>query len=395
MEKLDFLKKIRSRLSNVEKETLYQKLREEVQDSLLFRHVCQSLEEGILLLDLRGHLTYVNPRAETWLGISPGKKSAAPVWTILEDRQLSAFLEKNISEIRQKTVSNLKIITPREMEFRVSLEPYAIGDREGFLLILRDTTHRSEREFEDAMLQRMDSLIRLAGGIAHEIGNPLNAITIHLELLKKRLKGIPEAKRTELETYLASIQQETKRLDKIIRNFLKATRKPPLRFQTNSLDEILTDTLNFLKPELTAAKIRLKFTHDDTIPPFLLDRERLYYAFMNLVKNAMESMPRGGDLKIALIRKGNCAIVSIQDTGCGIPKEDLQHVFDIYYTTKEEGSGLGLMMVYDAITEHGGRIEVTSRLKKGTTFRISLPIREPRKQLPDYATSNGGYVSHA
>ncbi len=394
MEKLDFLKKIRSRLSSVEKDTLYQKLQEGVHDSLLFRQVCQSLDEGVLILDLRGRPTYVNPRAEIWLGIAPDK-NPVPLWTILEDRQLSAFLEKNIPAIRQKTVSHLKILTPREMEFRVSLEPYAVGDREGFLVMLRDMTRRSEREFEEAMLQRMDSLLRLAGGIAHEIGNPLNAITIHLELLKKRLKGIPEAKRTELETYLADIQQETKRLDKIIRNFLKATRKPPLRFQTSPLDEILADTLNFLKPELTASKIRLKFTHDDTIPPFLLDRERLYYAFMNLVKNAMEAMPQGGDLKVSLMRKGNCAIVSIQDTGCGIAQENLQHVFDIYYTTKEEGSGLGLMMVYDAITEHGGRVEVASKLKKGTTFRVFLPIREPRKQLPDYATPHGGDVSHA
>jgi signal transduction histidine kinase len=249
---------------------------------------------------------------------------------------------------------------------------------------MSDITSRTEQQFETAMLSRMESLVRLAGGIAHEIGNPLNAITIHLELLKKRLAGLPDSKRKEIADSLCDIQDETRRLDRIIRNFLKATRKPPLRFRLDDLNEVVSDALAFLKPELDVAKILVKFSKDKGLPEFLMDRERLYYAFMNLIKNALESMPRGGTLKIGLTHKQHCVIVTITDTGCGIAEKDLARIFDIYYTTKPEGSGLGLMMVFDAIAEHGGKIEVASKLNKGTGFKVLLPIREPQLQLPDY-----------
>ena len=249
---------------------------------------------------------------------------------------------------------------------------------------MADITSRTEQEFEAAMLSRMESLVRLASGIAHEIGNPLNAITIHLELLKKRLAGLPDDKRKEIADSLSDIQAETRRLDRIIRNFLKATRKPPLRFRLDDLNEVIADALSFLKPQLDVTKVLVKFSRDKGLPGFLMDRERLYYAFMNLIKNALEAMPQGGSLKITLTHKQHCAIVTLLDTGCGIHEKDLARIFDIYYTTKPEGAGLGLMMVYDAVAEHGGKIEVASKLNRGTTFKVLLPIREPQLQLPNY-----------
>jgi signal transduction histidine kinase len=150
------------------------------------------------------------------------------------------------------------------------------------------------------------------------------------------------------------------------------------------LNEVIADALSFLKPQMDVAKVLVKFSGDKGLPGFLMDRERLYYAFMNLLKNALEAMPHGGGLKIAVTHKQHCAIVTIADTGCGIDEKDLARIFDIYYTTKPEGAGLGLMMVYDAISEHGGKIEVASKLHKGTTFKVLLPIREPQLQLPQY-----------
>jgi signal transduction histidine kinase len=270
------------------------------------------------------------------------------------------------------------------MQLRVTIFPREQDGKTGFVILLSDITSRTEQEFEAAMLSRMESLVRLAGGIAHEIGNPLNAITIHLELLKKRLARLPEAERKEIADSLGDIQDETRRLDRIIRNFLKATRKPPLRFRLDDLSEVVADALSFLKPQLDIAKIIVKFSKDKGLPAFLMDRERLYYAFMNLIKNAQEAMPGGGTLKVAVTHKQHCAIVTIADTGCGIKEKDLPRIFDIYYTTKQEGAGLGLMMVYDAIAEHGGKIEAVSKLNRGTTFKVLLPVREPQLQLPSY-----------
>jgi signal transduction histidine kinase len=382
-ENLDFVKRLRSRLPQIEKDSLYLKLLDAVREKLLLEEVCQNLEEGIVITDAKGHPLFMNRKAADWLG---GARAAAkqPVWDQTQDPSLAAFLKKNLPGAATRTVHDLKILSPREMRLRIAIFPQEEADPNRLVVLLSDITTRTEQEFEAAMLSRMESLVRLAGGIAHEIGNPLNAITIHLELLKKRLAGLPDAKREELADSLSDIQAETKRLDRIIRNFLKATRKPPLRFQLDDLNEVVFDALSFLKPQLDAAKVRIQCSRDKNLPAFLMDRERLYYAFMNLIKNALEAMPQGGSLKITLTHKQHCAIVTITDTGCGIQEKDLSRIFDIYYTTKQEGAGLGLMMVYDAVAEHGGKIDVASKINKGTAFKVLLPIREPQLQLPQY-----------
>ena len=382
-EKLDFVKRLKPRLPQIEKDSLYFKLLDAAQENLLLEEVCQNLEEGIIITDTKGQPLFLNRKAADWLGgVRAAKKQ--PVWNQAQDPSLAAFLKENLPGVMARTVHDLKILSPREMQLRVAIFPRDEDDKKRFVILLSDITSRTEHEFENAMLSRMESLVRLAGGIAHEIGNPLNAITIHLELFKKRLAGLPDAKRQELADSVSDIQNETKRLDRIIRNFLKATRKPPLRFQLDDLNEVIADALSFLKPQLDVARIRIQCSKDKNLPAFLMDRERLYYAFMNLIKNALEAMPHGGTLKIALSHKQQCAIVTVTDTGCGINEKDLTRIFDIYYTTKQEGAGLGLMMVYDAVAEHGGKIEVVSKLNKGTSFNVLLPIREPQLQLPNY-----------
>ncbi len=382
-EKLDFIKKLRSRLPQIEKDSLYLKLLEATLENLQLEEVCRNLEEGIIITDGKGHPVFCNPKAEGLLeGDRPASKQ--PLWSLVPDPSLSAFLKENLLSLRTRSVHDIRVLSPREMQLRVTILPSESSGKTSYLILFSDITSRTEQEFEAAMLSRMESLVRLAGGIAHEIGNPLNAITIHLELLKKRLAGIPEGKRKEIADSLSDIQEETKRLDRIIRNFLKATRKPPLRFRLDDLNSVIDDALSFLGPQLDIAKVLVKFSKDKGLPPFLMDRERLYYAFMNLIKNACEAMPQGGSLKIGVTHKQHCAIVTIADTGCGIDEKDLSRIFDIYYTTKPDGAGLGLMMVYDAIAEHGGKIEVVSKLHKGTKFNVLLPIREPQLQLPNY-----------
>ncbi len=388
-EKLDFIKRLKPRLPQIEKDSLYLRLLETAQEKLQLEEVFQSLDEGVVITDSKGYPVFVNPKADDWLG---GIRTAAkqPLWHQVQDPSCAAFLKENITTSRTRRVQDLRILVPREIQLRVTLLPREEYGKSSFVILLADITSRTDQEFEAAMLSRMESLVRLAGGIAHEIGNPLNAITIHLELLKKRLAGLPDEKRKEIADSLSDIQDETRRLDRIIRNFLKATRKPPLRFRLDDLNEVIDDAIAFLRPQLDVAKVLVKFSKDKGLPEFLMDRERLYYAFMNLIKNALEAMPTGGSLKIAVTHKQHCVTVGIADTGCGIAEKELSRIFDIYYTTKPEGSGLGLMMVYDAVAEHGGKIEVASKLSRGTTFKVLLPIREPQLQLPNYQDPNEG-----
>ena len=138
-----------------------------------------------------------------------------------------------------------------------------------------------------------------------------------------------------------------------------------------------------MKPELKASKIRVDETLDKRLPLFLIDPERIHQVFLNIIKNAVHAMPKGGALKIQTEAKGKLCLIHFQDTGVGIPDESIAKIFDAYYTTKEEGSGLGLMIVYQIIREHGGRIEVSSKPNQGTTFTIVLPIRTEKLSLPE------------
>ena len=190
-EKLDFVKRLQPRLQQIEKDSLYLKLLEATQQNLQLEDICESLEEGIVITDGKGHPVFVNRKADDWLG---GVRTAAkqPIWNQTQDPSFASFLKENVVTARTRTVHDVRILSPREMQLRITILPREEDVKMNFVILLSDITSRAEQGFEAAMLSRMESLVRLAGGIAHEIGNPLNAITIHLELLKKRLAGLPD-----------------------------------------------------------------------------------------------------------------------------------------------------------------------------------------------------------
>jgi len=218
--------------------------------------------------------------------------------------------------------------------------------------------------------------------VAHEIGNPLNAIQIHIGLLKDEISKLTKVRQNEFRRLTEVIASETRRLDQIVRSFLRATRRPPLRFRLESLNDILEEAVDFLRPEMTKRKTRPKITLDKKLPPFLLDRDRLHQTFINLIKNGMEAMPKGGTLNISTSLREKLCLVRFEDEGKGIEEQDLPHIFESYYTTKEEGSGLGLTQVYQTVREHGGRIDVKSTPEKGSIFTLVLPVRQERLSLP-------------
>ena len=200
------------------------------------------------------------------------------------------------------------------------------------------------------------------------------------------MKDLRDPKGVRFEKTLDVIQAETLRLDRIVRNFLKAARRPPLRFRSEDLNQVLEEAIHFTGPELEAQGITVRFKPDPALPQFLMDRERLRQAFINLLKNALEAMPEPGSISIHVSHRDHLALIRFKDEGDGIKDEDLPHIFEAYFTTKEEGSGLGLMVVLNAVQEHGGRIEVLSKAGKGSTFILLLPIRRPKLQLPQYKT---------
>ncbi|MCM8776115.1 MAG: ATP-binding protein [Candidatus Omnitrophica bacterium] len=380
-ERASFIEKLLTRLDRLGQQDIKNFLLTLADDDLAYQRILDELTEGIIITDVQGKIQLINRQAELWLGIGFHKGGRAFIQKSLPDESLARFVEENLKDPSTKVVRDFRLLFPRESHLRVFFIPIPTSKKVQVLLLLVNITEEKNREHDKSMMSKIETMIRLAAGLAHEIGNPLNSLTIHLELLKREIKSLPASKRQILSKNLNILNNETARLDKIVRNFLRATRKPPLRFRNENLNDLIEESIAVMQPEFENRGLSIDFKSDPEIPSFLMDRERLHQAFMNLIKNAMEAMTRGGTLRILLSHKGNVASIRFQDNGRGIEEKDLPHIFEPFYTTKAEGSGLGLMMVYDAIAEHGGRIEVSSKLKKETTFTLFLPIRRTELQL--------------
>lgn len=379
--KAPFIHKLLNRIDRLDREAIRNYVVELARDVEDYREVLNLVPVGVVFLAPDGRVSYINEPALQLLGlardqINPKKKFSEYV----SDEALKNVFDRSLAQ--ERLPEDIRIYHPREMDLRCMIFPLRVSGEERSAAILLNITAEKAAELERMRVARNDSLLRLAAGVAHEIGNPLNSISIHLSLLQKTLDKLPEASSTPVLKTIAIIQNETRRLDQIVRNFLKATRRPPLRFKLEDLNQIAGEAAHFFGPELEQRNITMRLRTDPGLPGFLMDRQRLYEVFINLIKNAAEAMPEGGNIDVILSHKNKVCIIEVLDQGAGIHEKDLAHIFEAYYTTKQEGSGLGLMLVYDAVSEHGGRIDVETKLGQGTKFTILLPIRQPKRQLP-------------
>jgi len=276
-------------------------------------------------------------------------------------------------------------------------------------LILRDATEARQKTFEAIESERIHSLTLLAASVAHEIGNPLNALNIHLQLLSKevgklRNPAVSVGKRRfgrrepkadaevaeiaeKLEHYLEVAKGEITRLDYIVTQFLQAIRPSQPQLAPGSLNDVARETLELLRPELENRGLHLKEKLAPRLPLAPLDAAQMKQVLVNLIKNAMQAMTRGGVLGLQTGSTSDWAWVDVSDTGGGIGQDKINHIFEPFYTTKKKGTGLGLMIVQRIVRQHGGHIELESRVGQGTTFRIRLPLRERQPKLLE-ATKN-------
>jgi signal transduction histidine kinase len=249
--------------------------------------------------------------------------------------------------------------------------------------------------------------------VAHEIGNPLNALHIHLQLMERELRKISpsdppltskrrerSAQRRSAETvddiqpnverlsgFLSVAKGEITRLDYIITQFLQAIRPVPPTLMPVSLNDVVATTVEVLRPELDNRGLHVTTNLYRELPDAPLDSAQMQQVLVNLAKNSMQAMTRGGDLTFRTGEGMDGVWVSVEDTGGGISQEQINRVFEPFYTTKEKGSGLGLMIVRRIIRAHGGRIEIDSRLGHGTSIRVWLPLHEPKPRLLEAPSS--------
>ena len=338
------------------------------------QQVVNQLEDGLVFLSQEHRVLFFNKAAEALLGDAVEKVAGRPVEEVLEpEHPLRPWLDRLFTA--QVGFRNAAISVSRDgkaREFLVSAFPVTDATTTvGAMVLLKDLDSVKTLQSLVSYSAKLAALGRLTSGVAHEVKNPLNAMMIHLELLKDKLGASSEGAQENLEV----IESEIRRLDRAVQGFLNFMRPQELVLGPVDLNALLQGLVALLEGEWQKAGVRFALEIEAGLTPITADAELLRQAFMNLLLNACQAMPTGGTVRIVTRQDGTDAVkVVIADEGVGISRDDLDKIFALYYTTKPGGSGIGLSVVYRLIQLHDGSIDVSSEVGRGTTISVRLPV---------------------
>ncbi len=381
--KAGFLDKLIARLNRLDPESVQTHFLRLAKEKGLLETIFQSIQEGVVVLDGQGNITYANRAAGKLIGFRHEEVIGNPMARYLRDLDWDRILNLDTQEWTKLVSHEIEVAYPKRRFLSFYVVPLsAVESREeGAVIILRDVTQDRQHEASLVESERLNAVTLLAAGVAHEIGNPLNALNIHLQLLDRELKQAGPAGRESLLELVDVARKEVTRLDLIITQFLRAIRPTHPNLEPMPVLAVLKDTLRLLKQEIENRGVHVELESPAGIPPLRLDKDQIKQAFFNIIKNALQAMADGGLLRISVAASDHFVAVAFRDNGPGISPEDFGRIFEPYYTTKKGGSGLGLMIVQRIIQDHGGRMDVHSEPGFGTTFTVFLPLDERRTRL--------------
>jgi PAS domain S-box-containing protein len=355
----------------------------------VFEEIFNTLQEGVLVISADGRIEYANASAQRLIGLGDDDLSGQTLWRLVPGLRpsLEPALGGESVAAMPLVAREFELTYPEPRSVRLYMMPFrneTRGTARRFAVILSDITRDKQTTEMRIESERTSSILLLAAGVAHELGNPLNSLTIHLQLIERRLKKLKAARDKDAAALQDSIevcQAEVRRLDGIITNFLEAIRPRPPDLVETRLAEVLDEVLRFQHSELADRGIEVEAETPADLPLVMADRNQLKQVFFNIMKNAADAMQPGGRLRIRSRADDDSVYLLFGDSGAGIKQEDLVKLFQPYHTTKAGGHGLGLMIVQRIMRDHGGQIGIESKEDIGTLVTLQFPRKDRRVRM--------------
>ncbi len=336
-----------------------------------------NLQDGVMLFTSDSKAVLVSASVERFIGKPRNEMlGCLPAEIFSEDSRLGQAILNAFDTHSPVGVEEIETENGRRTQFSLDFIEER-GERIGALLTLRDaeSVHRIEDEIE--LSRRLASIGRLTSGVAHEVKNPINAIVVHLEVLRQKLRDVDPATQRHMDV----IGSEIKRLDRVVQTLVDFTRPVELRLAETDLRRLVDEVVMLASPDAERHNVHIERESNLEPLPVRMDSDLVKQAILNIVINGVQAMPEGGNLYVATRREGDGVVVAVRDEGPGIPAEIRDKIYNLYFTTKKGGSGIGLPMSYRVVQLHHGSLEFDSVNGSGATFYLRFPLAENASTL--------------
>ena len=336
--------------------------------------ILSNLQDGVVLFTRDARAVLVSSSVDRFLGVDREQILGASAFDIFDRKTALGRLLREAFD-KRIPIENEEIEAEGGRRVSISLELIqdVVRDKNeylGALLTLHDLESVRAIEDELELSRRLSAIGRLTAGVGHEVKNPINAIVVHIELMRTKLSG----EEAPAMRHLSVIHSEIQRLDRVVQTLVDFSRPVELKLREQDLRAVVSSVLMLASAEFETRSVTVRSALPEQPVLVKVDADMLRQALLNIVLNGAQAMPMGGILHISLSEEPRHAVLSVRDEGCGIPPDILPRIFDLYFTTKRDGSGIGLAMTYRLVQLHSGFIDVDSTVDEGTTFSIRIPL---------------------